>query len=286
MPQTITTRRFDHAVRTINEAGCEVLLGAGMLRFDRNGWACVDVVNEDYDLCYVTAGRLTYTNGARNLKAVLGPGDVFQRFPGIKHSTRPDPETEYGESFVKIPVGFYTALCDLGTINPKKPILKPGLDSALSDRFRDIFTRLRQATDPDLADIIAGMHQLIATIYHLDQRSSAGDPYALNIEKACSLLSRIDDERSIPELLSDVPISYERLRKIFTERLGISPGEYRIRRKIDRARELLLAHPGHLSIKEVAARLGYPDSASFAKQFKQRVGRSPDAYRRGQGNGK
>jgi AraC-like DNA-binding protein len=240
----------------------------------------VDVVNVEYDLCYVTAGRVTYRSASLEIEAVLQPGDVFQRFPGIKHSTVPDISKEYGESFITIPPSLYSALVAVGTVNPRTPVLKPGLDTAIIDRFRDIFTRLRQAAD--LPDIIADMHRLVTTIYRLDRSSGSGDPYALSIEHACSLLDKFSDERSIPELLRDLPAGYERIRKVFTERLGVSPGEYRIRRKIDHAREMLLAHPEHLSVKEIACRLGYPDSASFAKQFKQKMGVSPEVFRREQ----
>jgi len=99
------------------------------------------------------------------------------------------------------------------------------------------------------------------------------------IESACVALSRDLDKRlDTATLAASYGLSYERFRKIFRERTGISPGEYRIRRRIDRARVLIAQD--RLSNKEVAYQLGYADPFTFSKQFKQVVGVSPELFRR------
>jgi AraC-like DNA-binding protein len=73
-------------------------------------------------------------------------------------------------------------------------------------------------------------------------------------------------------------LSYERFRKIFRQRQGLSPGDYRIRRRIDQAKALITQH--RLSNKEIAYALGYADPFTFSKQFKQVVGMSPAVFRK------
>jgi transcriptional regulator GlxA family with amidase domain len=63
---------------------------------------------------------------------------------------------------------------------------------------------------------------------------------------------------------------------------GIPPRRYAIQARIARARELL--ETTRLSIKEVAAQLGYDDPHYFSRCFRRVTGRPPSAVRsRGRG---
>src|SRR5690606_2189614 len=66
---------------------------------------------------------------------------------------------------------------------------------------------------------------------------------------------------SVAQIAARLSLSYERFRKVFREHVGVPPGEYRIRRRIDAARALLAQ--GGLTNKEVAYRLGYVDPFTF-----------------------
>ena len=73
-------------------------------------------------------------------------------------------------------------------------------------------------------------------------------------------------------------LSYERIRKLFMKQIGVSPHAYRIRRRLDRACELL--REGKASVSEIAERLGYADPFTFSRQFTKERGTSPSAYRK------
>jgi transcriptional regulator GlxA family with amidase domain len=75
-------------------------------------------------------------------------------------------------------------------------------------------------------------------------------------------------------------LSFERLRKIFRARIGVAPGAYRMRLRMDRAQALL--RDGSLTVAEVAAAVGCASTATFSLQFKSHTGMPPDAWRRGQ----
>ena len=60
--------------------------------------------------------------------------------------------------------------------------------------------------------------------------------------------------------------------------MGVSPGDYRIRRRIDRAQRLLM--DPERQIKDIAAELGYPGPAAFSAQFNRFAGYSPNLFRR------
>nr|MBA2481572.1 helix-turn-helix transcriptional regulator [Planctomycetota bacterium] len=72
-------------------------------------------------------------------------------------------------------------------------------------------------------------------------------------------------------------LGWERFRKVFARRVGCSPGAYRVRCRIDRARELLLH--SDLSVAAIAADLGYASVTSFTAQFRALVGNPPGRFR-------
>ena len=82
---------------------------------------------------------------------------------------------------------------------------------------------------------------------------------------------------SLQSLARNLNMSYERFRKLFKQFVGHSPGEFRILRRIDRGKTLLLKQ---YTVAEAAGELGYPDAFSFSKQFKRYTGMSPTQFKR------
>lgn len=67
-------------------------------------------------------------------------------------------------------------------------------------------------------------------------------------------------------------------RKIFKDAMHVTPWEYVKQVRLRKARQLL--REGILSVREVAAGVGFEDTFYFSKFFKKEVGCSPSAYRR------
>ena len=102
------------------------------------------------------------------------------------------------------------------------------------------------------------------------------------IDEACRLLAEEATGRATLERIAKrLDLSYEIFRKEFRERMKISPGDYRIRRRLDRARELLLSTK--TTVTDIADELGYPNASVFSLQFKRLIGSSPEHYRRRSG---
>lgn len=65
--------------------------------------------------------------------------------------------------------------------------------------------------------------------------------------------------------------------RLFKAQTGLSPQQYVINARIALAKELLRGTT--LAVSEVAKRSGYSDAFQFSKQFRQRIGLAPSAYR-------
>jgi len=237
----------------------------------------VDRVSTAYALVYVLAGTGVFTdwNGVRY---EVDAGCAIQMPAGRRHSVVQTPDGKWTEAWLTLDGRFGQTLIDLGSINESLPLLRPGLDRAILERFDRLRSDLRDTPDRDLPRTLVAAHELLVVIHLADRRRATVDPQTAMIEQACSELGRnLHEKLDVAEMAAGMDVSYERFRKIFRQRTGQSPGEYRIRRRIEQAQVMITQH--RLSNKEIAYALGYADPFTFSKQFKQRVGVSPAAFR-------
>ncbi|MEO1513459.1 MAG: helix-turn-helix domain-containing protein [Bacteroidota bacterium] len=105
-------------------------------------------------------------------------------------------------------------------------------------------------------------------------------------ENAMSRVARyirdnIHQSLSAGELSQIAGMSRSKFYKQFKAIFGISPNQYVIQEKIEKAKTAL-SFKQLQSITEIAYSLGYSDSAYFTKQFKEVTGKSPSFYRKKQ----
>lgn len=267
--------RHESCYRTTGPLGGEARWGCGFgLKPDRGGYS--DRATRDYVIVYVLRGqgRFSVDGSAFPVQA----GDACQHAPGHIHSLEPEYDGQWAEVFLSMDGPLYTRLGELGLVDPGRPVLRPGLDAGLVERFEQILRDLAALPDSELGQTVVRCQGLLVQVHRLARGAGGAARHARRVDTACLLLAEADGLRlSLPEIADHLHMSYDRFRRLFTAQMGIPPGEYRIRRRIDRARELILHQA--LSNKEVAARLGYPDPFSFSKQFKRVVGESPAAFR-------
>lgn len=83
---------------------------------------------------------------------------------------------------------------------------------------------------------------------------------------------------SVGELAAFIGIDRKYLYQIFKKTCQLSPEEYIIRFRMDKACELM--GNDSLSISTIAHSVGYGDALLFSKMFKKKKGKSPSAYRK------
>ncbi len=85
-------------------------------------------------------------------------------------------------------------------------------------------------------------------------------------------------ELSIEEIAKMCFVTPAYFRRLFREYTGMSPNEYRIKRKIERAKDMM--EKTEISISEISELLGYADPSYFWHRFKKEVGMSPSEYQK------
>ena len=97
--------------------------------------------------------------------------------------------------------------------------------------------------------------------------------------KAVEFLSgRFSEEPNLEELAERCGMSRTLFFRTFREETGMTPGEFRLRRRIREAQKLLLQ--GKLTVSEIAATLGWESPFHFSRIFKRETGFSPGDFRK------
>jgi AraC-like DNA-binding protein len=92
------------------------------------------------------------------------------------------------------------------------------------------------------------------------------------------LAARCDRPVSLREAAREACLSPFHYHRLFVRAFGETPHEFVTRRRIDAARQLLIA--GELPVTEVCLAVGYTSLGTFSSRFHRVVGCSPSAYRR------
>lgn len=82
---------------------------------------------------------------------------------------------------------------------------------------------------------------------------------------------------SLQDVSKELYLNYKYLSRLFKEKTGVSFNEYKVRLKIDSAKEFLKA--SNCNIGEIAYKVGYQNPDSFMKMFKRSTGFTPSEYR-------
>ena len=233
-----------------------------------------DFVTDGFAANYVLRGQGIYReeNGRSHL---LTPGTLFQRLPGRRHSTLIDPASDYAELFLVLDPATARQLLALGLISGSEVLTVGGKVEVLEAFCALRRDMLRSETELPTRAALGRVIDFLGKLYALAERGEAGDGWGDIIRQACVLLERDLDRRlDLTEVARSLGVAYPTFRRRFRDATGVSPGAYRVRRRLEQARYLLLEKP----VKQVADELGYSDPFTFSTQFKAHFGLSPRRF--------
>ena len=87
-----------------------------------------------------------------------------------------------------------------------------------------------------------------------------------------------DSDTSLEEIAALSYVSPVWFRKLFRERVGMSPAEYRAQLRLLQAERYI--NFGNMSVREIAESVGYHDVSLFIKPYKRYFGITPLAARK------
>jgi AraC-like DNA-binding protein len=111
--------------------------------------------------------------------------------------------------------------------------------------------------------------------------SSQRSPTLRDERRVAAALSRIEAQRDarikVDELAAEAAVSLCHFVRIFEQVVGVTPGQYMLRRRLHRAAVRLRRSQD--AIGAVALDCGFDDLSTFNRQFRRATGVTPGAYR-------
>jgi AraC-like DNA-binding protein len=232
----------------------------------------------EHQIIYVTAGSGTFRSDSIKQRKVAA-GNVILLFPGEWHSYRPDPggwDTYW--------IGFYGHFPDQLVGHQFFSRAEAILDIGFHEEIAGLFDRAIELARQERAgfqQILSGIViHLLGIIYYVVKNNLFEDKeIVLKIEEARMLMrEHPGGELCVKDIASSLHMSYSWFRKMFRQYTGLSPAQYQLQVKVQKAKDLLVSSP--MSIKEIAYLLQFESSSYFVSFFKNKTGMTPLSFRK------
>lgn len=233
----------------------------------------------DWVFILTLEGRAVFRSQGKSLAA--GRGDFIGIKPGTPHDYGIDPEPGlWTDIWVHVnPRPHWLEWLDFGEAIPGH------LHQKISNReMRQVENSLRQAEscthDRSTLGVEWAMHHLEEVLLKLCPHAS-GQPLDLRMMKAVTWLSEhYRNPLDLLHLAHMTGLSRSRFCQLFREEVGVTPGEFIERQRLERASHLLMMTD--LQITEIAEQQGFNCPFYFSLRFKKFYGKSPKAFRQSQ----
>lgn len=149
--------------------------------------------------------------------------------------------------------------------------------SYIKSYFIDILNYSKQL-QKNMAKIKSVAYKILAYLGTIDkERKINSNRYKCISEGISYLENDVQQSLSIEEIAQLCHVSATYFRLLFKEYSGVSPVQFRIQKKLETAKELLLTND--MTILEISDYLGFESVAYFSKLFKKYEKMSPSQYR-------
>ncbi|GLO61350.1 hypothetical protein MACH09_18580 [Vibrio sp. MACH09] len=236
----------------------------------------IDVAFPFYSLVYVIQGEGHYCDENGN-RYPLTKGSLFQRRPDKPHTTIIDPNSEWKEYYLDCNQELYQHLCSLSLIDSTIPVYNDKYSQASIDNIEQLMMLLRTTSEETLIDGYLLYLSILRALFSEQDKPIENDAI---IELSCRDFEQKYAHRfDIRAYCASKGWGYERFRKTFKKKMGVSPREYLIRKRMDEACKMLRSTS--MQISEISQQLGYASQYEFSNQFKKTFHVFPKHYRNG-----
>lgn len=275
--------------REFGEAGC-LAAGLDTLGYDAPRSAGVMTLTPHFhagafEVCLILDGVVEWWAQDEEQIYRVGPGEVYLTRPGEWHG---------GVNATIQPSRFYWLITPLrdgpaSMSRRDRAAARRALAAAprrfpASTRLIDLIRQLHaEHTDPRSALRRAAAEALFQLlIVQLVRDAEQAETHRKTVSREVLaaqrwMLDRLDQSLGLEGAADAAGLSVTRLHERFRAETGLSPAEWRNRRRLDLARRQLA--DSDLSIINIAMRCGFNTSQYFATAFKKHVGLTPSAYR-------
>jgi len=232
------------------------------------------VVNE-YQLVYITKGEGLFTSGGTQYQ--VRSGSMLAVFPGVRHSYKPDPSTGWDECWVGFRGPYADELRATDFHVPERPFFPVGVHESLLSIFSQIFEAVRMQEPYYQFRSGALVLLLLSEVLGRARKAEQHGEAESLVERAKFLMQEnVYGAMSVDEIGEQLGSGQARFYESFKAYTGMTPYQYFIQLKINKAKEAL--NGSDRPVKEVAHSLGFEDPYYFSRLFKKKTGTAPSDW--------
>lgn len=235
------------------------------------------VLNE-YQLVYITKGSGYFSSQSCKTQKIQA-GTMILLFPGEWHSYYPDTETGWDEYWVGFRGIHIDKRVEKRFFTKEEPLQHIGLSATIVGLYEDIQKFASEEKSGYQQMISSIVLHILGTVYYKRRNNSFTNTYVVNkINEARILMKElVENPLSPEEIASQLGLGYSWFRRMFKEYTGVSPAQYQLQQKLQRAKELLIG--SNLNISEIAYSLKFENAGQFSTFFKKKEGLTPSEFR-------
>ncbi len=238
-------------------------------------WERGRILNE-YQVFYLVEGNGIFESRS-SASIELHAGSIVLIFPQCWHRYKPVGNQlwhTYWVGFDGKLAGEFIQKLDFSSENPVKII---GYQEKIVQVFLDILETSQLEYSGYQQVFVGEIIKLIGLIHAIRRKSEIKQEDADRIvQEAKVILMQYNLSISMEEVAKSLNMGYSSFRKLFKEYTGISPGQYQMQHKINKAISLL--NEGKYSVKEIASELQFETPQYFARIFKKKTGKTPKEF--------
>jgi AraC-like DNA-binding protein len=272
-------RQADFAARLPWSYGERRLLDYLLVYIEKG--VCRFIINQTpYDLnegdfCLVQPGDFIYLEGLTETVTPFAHLDFFYN-PEREHSFPTSAGMINLDSYLRL---MQPRLNDIPGVNiPSR--FRPTKSALFESKFLRMIGRWREGKIMGIVEV-----QQLGTELFLELMRDFGniregpDASASNLDRVLALLSlHLHEPLSVKEMANLVHLSPSRFTAVFKEKYGVSPYQYLLQLRIERASEMLQAN-SH-SVTQISEYCGFNNIQHFSYVFKDVMGKTPSSYRK------
>lgn len=237
-------------------------------------------VRHSYLIHVIREGKGIFRCGGKEFH--LGEGQAFLIVPGIETFYQADMEDPWKYMWI----GFHGYMSDQIVRRIGFTKETPCVSLNDTDKLQEIMLEMLDASQLTFSNFLirlGGMDRFFGNLIEQSEMKKVDRPryeypQEIYVKQAMLFMMHNYPERiKIDALADQIGITRNYLAKSFQKELGVSPQEFLINLRMEKAAALL--SNSAIPINEVAAKVGYPDPLAFSKKFKESYGMSPKSYR-------
>lgn len=239
-------------------------------------WNKGRILNGFY-IVYIARGKGVFES-ENTSAAAISEGTCFMLLPKVWHRYHPDPEYGWQEYWLGFQGPVMQEWMEKKCIPDRDIFYEVGQSNHLIGLFLKILNYMKE-NPPGLQQIITGIALEILGLVLSAGKNKPPHTVEQKIDRAKFLITEnLEKQLYGPELAAELGMSYSLFRKSFKNIAGISPGQFHMQKRIEKAQELLSTTL--LSVEEIAILLGFESVYYFSRIFRIKSGYSPTTYRK------